>query len=1128
MGSLDALLRRVKGNRDLSISDYFFLFQMGKIKVTRQTSSGASTHALARLFQIHAETRELANAMRQFWLDNDVLIPQIRWISERRRVLEARWGEIIDEYPNSSSVHNNYAEFLLECCCDFSLAARAKCRVERIEDNTYRSVDQCFTSFVRVFPQYLRFGILSPHGNFRSGRGAEGHESFQREGSSVATSSANFSFEDYLPQSVMKHARMRLALENTLRGVNAQTRVWVVRFCVLGCVVTFGLLTGLFAGLYNLFSSSIGRAEFSRALSQCRSSSASAILHLLLHYANVTGRMDHKDDPSGECYLITEHENFLMRAARELKTSQDAFDVFKTELSAMTLTSANSEALTKDMTERATVVPICRTNGSLIGNTTVEVGTSFAMQSDAVSTLLALQDFDNMIDTKAWCTALNAMDQTAAGAAKSRLVVFQEYTSQFQSYKSQFGYMVVIVPILYVLICFAPLPIFTFRYARELRMFMQMMLKTEENAKAEATRPLSPDIDSELSAVPIRRSTIATFLVVFNVADLVLCLGIAGCLIVCLQTCRSTSTEISSVEYWIFWTGRRLPVCYEVCVHVYCCQYLGSLDPTVALERATIVNLFAAIDEASEEIATDSESSARIIGYDDILDSLIYGDDCQIVENSENVHDLYNCSFTVQALNLFRTFANDILMHLNETSGNFTGTAMWNLYHIIDVHFLKHTETLEARLSELLTIANDGWQRTVTIAYVCGIVILLVQCLVLWEFVNALDGMYSSIVMLLKRLPPAAVVANADLLNYLIVRHTRSQKSEMSATQAVIHFASSGILSVTFDRIIEFVNQSVSAILGYSPEQLLGQAISGIIAPSHQMRFEQMCKAVVDKTTGQRSFKIEVLCLTDRGQELPCDFFVFVLQREKNDKERLIVSLENVSKLSQARIAAESAREQNEKLLCAILPRQIVERLDAGEREVSFSVPKATVMKFNLVRFSELQTRSTPQQILATLTTIFGAIEGLRAKFPSVTKVQIVGDSYTAISGLFVEREGRMSEEIIDFALNCLGVLDDLNIKHGLTMTARIGMATGGPVFAGVIGNDKLSFDIIGKPVEMAALLEKWSLPGVIQLSAETAADVSGSGYPLVQRKFVQKGKGEMITYLLRSGSTSTILEKPL
>jgi guanylate cyclase len=90
-------------------------------------------------------------------------------------------------------------------------------------------------------------------------------------------------------------------------------------------------------------------------------------------------------------------------------------------------------------------------------------------------------------------------------------------------------------------------------------------------------------------------------------------------------------------------------------------------------------------------------------------------------------------------------------------------------------------------------------------------------------------------------------------------------------------------------------------------------------------------------------------------------------------------------------------------------------------------------------------------------------------------------------------------------------------MKKDISLHLCMGMNAGGPIIAGVLGNENRVFDIIGGAINIAARLQSTSLPDTIQMSVATQEFVANRRLALRRRDNVAlKGKeGVVSTYLL-------------
>jgi class 3 adenylate cyclase len=184
-------------------------------------------------------------------------------------------------------------------------------------------------------------------------------------------------------------------------------------------------------------------------------------------------------------------------------------------------------------------------------------------------------------------------------------------------------------------------------------------------------------------------------------------------------------------------------------------------------------------------------------------------------------------------------------------------------------------------------------------------------------------------------------------------------------------------------------------------------------------------------------------------------------------------------------------------------------------------------MFIDIIKFNQFSKELAPEQIVGTLGAIFGSFDARITRWGLVTKIKLIGDVYMCAAGLFDNTKPAAAEEIVHYATECLQCLDDQNMKMGIALSVRIGINTGGPIIAGVLGNENRVFDIIGDAINVAARLQTTSRPNTIQMSAAMQEYIAPKASPLERRdNVVLKGKeGTVATYLLSTeGSVSLTL----
>jgi PAS domain S-box-containing protein len=109
--------------------------------------------------------------------------------------------------------------------------------------------------------------------------------------------------------------------------------------------------------------------------------------------------------------------------------------------------------------------------------------------------------------------------------------------------------------------------------------------------------------------------------------------------------------------------------------------------------------------------------------------------------------------------------------------------------------------------------------------YVAGLLAAVAAFGLSIAFLNDFDIVYR---VLLSLLPPDDVVAHAPLLDYILGKQRSGGRGGMSAVQGIVQRSPDGIVLASPQGIIDYVNPALSAILGYCPEDLLGQPLARV------------------------------------------------------------------------------------------------------------------------------------------------------------------------------------------------------------------------------------------------------------------------------------------------------------
>jgi adenylate cyclase len=206
------------------------------------------------------------------------------------------------------------------------------------------------------------------------------------------------------------------------------------------------------------------------------------------------------------------------------------------------------------------------------------------------------------------------------------------------------------------------------------------------------------------------------------------------------------------------------------------------------------------------------------------------------------------------------------------------------------------------------------------------------------------------------------------------------------------------------------------------------------------------------------------------------------------------------------------AKRQSDALLRNVLPGPIADRLKGGERVIADQHEDASVLFADIVNFTPLAETRDAHEVVGILNGLFTQFDRL-ADEHGLEKIKTIGDAYMVVAAVPQPRADH-AEAAMEMALAMHATVASQPAVDGRPLQIRIGIASG-PLVAGVIGEQKFSYDLWGDTVNTAARMESTGIPGCIQVTDATRR-LLGDRYPFVRREGVEvKGKGIMDTWTL-------------
>jgi class 3 adenylate cyclase len=237
--------------------------------------------------------------------------------------------------------------------------------------------------------------------------------------------------------------------------------------------------------------------------------------------------------------------------------------------------------------------------------------------------------------------------------------------------------------------------------------------------------------------------------------------------------------------------------------------------------------------------------------------------------------------------------------------------------------------------------------------------------------------------------------------------------------------------------------------------------------------------------------------------------------------ERIVLTARDATQTVRYNTLIAEERGKSDALLASILPPSLVKRVQDGEKNISFAVQSASISFIDIVEFTPWCGSLPAATVMATLNLLFKKFDDRLGRRATLTKIKCIGDCYMSAGGIFSElnQPAVHSKDMVSFGLDAIAALEELNGEVGQHLRIRVGVNSGGPIVAGVLGVGKPTFEILGPAINMAQQMEHHGVPMLVHISRATYELVYGDIFQIKERGATEINTGTVITYLV-SGRT--------
>ena len=360
---------------------------------------------------------------------------------------------------------------------------------------------------------------------------------------------------------------------------------------------------------------------------------------------------------------------------------------------------------------------------------------------------------------------------------------------------------------------------------------------------------------------------------------------------------------------------------------------------------------------------------------------------------------------------------------------------------------------------------------------------------------------------LLKFCPESAIQGSPRLLSLLSGHYgfTQDDTTERNAAfyDTLVHKLSDIVIICKKDDLtITTTNAAFDEMFSKEPDSCIGREVKSLLAELGLKGridpiFEKSCQSLLSYQKDETTIFIAFSSLTI-GE------YIFINGRDQTREMKHMQLIQD-------------ERSKSDAMLRTIIPVSLVSRVQAGESNISFSVQSASVLFLDIVSFTPWCGGSTAEHVMLTLNTIFSYMDEAVATHATLMRMKCIGDCYMAAGGIFSEgdRSEIHAKEMVEFGIEAIHVIERVNSELNENLKIRVGINTGGPIVAGIIGTAKPTFEILGPTINMAQQMEHHGIPMNVQITRSVYELIYGGSFKIKERGEIECKDKKVLAYIV-------------
>ncbi|OHT07082.1 Adenylate and Guanylate cyclase catalytic domain containing protein [Tritrichomonas foetus] len=429
------------------------------------------------------------------------------------------------------------------------------------------------------------------------------------------------------------------------------------------------------------------------------------------------------------------------------------------------------------------------------------------------------------------------------------------------------------------------------------------------------------------------------------------------------------------------------------------------------------------------------------------------------------------------------------------------------------------------------------------------LVVSFVLEIIVFVNIQTVENHIKQVLRLLMHCPTDVVLQTHKIMELLNGEFSSKQSDSASRNAAFFKEIVLNLPDIVFttdsDGVIDSVNKSSSRIFMVADDKLIGIKLRQFIEDNFKGDIDKLFQLLT--LTQQQQSQNLLLHLShfnskdgshnenhqntenNRDQTDPNgNYIILNYQRNDNTEINLEASVlmannktvfiaRDITQIVRYNTLINAEKAKSDQLLASILPPHLVKRVQRGEKNISFAVQTATIVFMDIVEFTPWCGSLPADKVMMTLNLLFKKFDACAAKYSTMTKIKCIGDCYMGAGGVFdeINNPAQHAKDVVCFGLDSIDNVLVLNKEINEKLRIRVGINTGGPIVAGVLGMAKPTFEILGPAINMAQQMEHNGVPMQVHVSRSVYELIYGDAFMVRERGAIKVKSGTIITYLV-------------